>query len=491
MAMPGSLPRFSTMPTFTTHCFGLHRLLPTVAMVLIVSQAVGQQKAVVEGRIRSFALYADSAQARYTTYKLASAGRAIATEMIANTRGTPAKLLSEGVYRQTLFWRTAFNRLFAQKLAYYSSGSEAVSLFGNYIILDPAKDNLTLGFNAVWRTRVEKQVKGVTSIALKANSLSGFTSLYQGGQWQDALSVRLRHTFGMNRGRIWYYPAQREALYRKVAQEKKLIDAEKAQRTALNDTLLAKAYPDPDDQPTKTAKQEAFRQALKEEMVERIIALEIKSAKYNVLFTDWYSLLADLPLTEKTRDVSKLPRSFYPLELGGQANALLETNNLTVFGNLSVSYLLNRTNLDVYDSFADLKDSRDTSDVKRLSKVAGLTKDGTAYAGAFTRYNAWRIKPQLVVSSRQLADRLAPTKALRNISLNVFGEFWRGSRPYDTANLGLGLLFSIFVKDDKAANLELSLTFRDFEGQFLPDVAQYRKNMLGFRVTLPFNSIIY
>jgi hypothetical protein len=388
-----------------------------------------------------------------------------------------------------LLSQLGLNCLFAQKLAYYSSGISAVTLFNNYVILDPATNRLTVGYNLPCFAKLTNAVKGVSSIALQTNTVKGVTNLFQGGKWQNEIGIRVRHTFGMNQGRIWYDPAQRVKQQRALRPEVALAYADKSLQLADYTRLLDQAYGSLRDTVGRGEKLRTFQKEVQKAYAERVTAFEVAKTDYNVLFTYWFSVFGYLPLTTSTATVSDQPREFKPYEFGGQANFLLETNYVNVFANLSVSHLANDNNTTLHEAFGDLADSKDTNDIKTVNRVLGVALAKGVYTGSYQLFETWHINPQVVLSSPWLAEKLATSKSVRNVSLEMFADFQRGK--YKVANGGFGLLFSLFVNKDKPLNTELIFKYRDIDNAFLPDVPASRKSMIGFRMTLPFNSIIY
>ncbi|RYF77949.1 MAG: hypothetical protein EOO39_02710 [Cytophagaceae bacterium] len=458
-----------TFPTHLAH-YLVGRLLSgmILPLVLITGYVYGQRPTAKQARIDAFRTKTSS----------------VGFTNDANTEGKS----SFARRSQDVLSQPALNRLFAQKLAYYTSGSSAVTLFDNYVILDPANDRLTLGYNKAYFTDLGA-VKAVTSISLQSNVAKGLSPLFQGGKWQDEIGLKVRHSFGMHRGRIWYSTAQRERQQELVEQEVRLADADTTVKMGAYVQLLDIAFQN--DENTKKQKLGAYRRTVAKAYVDRVTAFEVSAidTSYNALLTYWFSVYGYLPFTKSTATISGESHEFKPYEVGGQINGLLEIGGFNVFGNLSVSYLPNDNNKTMYDSFSDLADSKDTNDIKQVSRAFGLALGKGVYTGTLQTFDTWHIKPQLVLSSQKLANALAESKAIRNVSLNLFGDLQRGK--YQASTAGIGALFSLFVNDEKPLNAELYVSFRDVDNKLLPDVPVNRKTTVGFRLTLPFNSIIY
>ena len=141
-----------------------------------------------------------------------------------------------------LLTRNAVAKLFAQKLAYYLSGTNDISLFDNYLLFNPAKTDLTLGYNKGFRDNNEN-VRRLLTVALTTGIKDNIASLRRNGDWDNSLKGSIKYSFGLNRGIINYSPANAALFHRVIGKDNKLFEQKRIKEINDYTNLLNATYP--------------------------------------------------------------------------------------------------------------------------------------------------------------------------------------------------------------------------------------------------------
>lgn len=396
------------------------------------------------------------------------------------------------------------NAFFGKKVAYYLSGSQNLSLYKTYFILD-SDGKLFLAYNFTSTKKNNGNIKYLSTVGLKANVEDGFSSFFKNGEKTGDIGFSYRGTYFFN-GLVDFdgtIQAQKRGA-RGAATTK--WDVMRDQRMKIVNRLKDKSRKEEADfdnsmvDPANTtyavndaaAQTAEFQTEMLGEYLQEQAELEadalIEKRAYNWIRKAWISFAIYVPVTRSKYTVApnltSTPESeyFFPWQLSASYNMFFEGGLGTLY--FSVGGTLE--NVNTISAELDDIEEIETTDYKNLGgadtlKLANVNSS-KVYVGEYDSFFTPRANAQVVVFPGCLD--------FSTISLGVSASAEVNTGKYDPLNLKFGLPIKLDSDEDgKPVNIELRGEFFDYNGTV---TGKSPKNnfSFGLAVGLPFSSLI-
>ncbi|NOS94448.1 MAG: hypothetical protein HOP30_21245 [Cyclobacteriaceae bacterium] len=390
----------------------------------------------------------------------------------------------------------AFNIFFAKKINSYLSGTNDLSLYKNYAIVDAGDSRLSFGYN--FTNKVDKSdgfVRAIYTIGAEVNTKSKLSTIFGDGDFSEDLGITAKFTL-LGKGFVKFYEGK-QTQKEFVAKRQKPIVIEK--RNILLCWLEAKIKADEkrfkDSIHAYVSDTELLQEARNEYYGKTIAKykdiyasresefLELKKT-YNLLFDHWLSVNAYIPITPTTYNVfptlnsKKSAMKSWPYRIGLQWSFIFESRFGKLFGNASVNFAgFNSVKADTlkkldYDSFKKLGGTDSLQFLMLVNNDAG-------YYGVYNNFNTIKYRLQLIY--------FTPWTDIVGLSI-VYEDV--ESDIYRPKSYEIGLPVKIAGKE-KPINIQPFVRVFDFKNEVKPNKSLEEKMTIGVTIGLPFSSILY
>lgn len=433
-------------------------------------------------------------------------------------------------------WPT-FNKFVAKKAAYYLSGSDDLSLYKNFATANISDGRFSFGANfATYGTH--RRLMSLHTVAFKSNAKNNFSNIFSGDKLNDELSISYKYTIFIN-SKMFFFTSKGRS--NQVSYNKGNTSFQKKaqnQKDKMNDARVmyyykAKVKADQykqnnpcqldcgsamatlkDFSPNSNVKCNDIKDVLSnefctgynKEVYDGFYEYELnklgtdgvkKNGMYNILFTQWFSLLIDLPITANkylvATDTSMpfIERSARPMSLGFNYNLLVESRLGTVIGNLGYTYKYINT-ISAGDDTISKYTKADYIQYDKDNNTLISSNAKNVYVGYYSQF--W----SHVLSAQMIWFAPLPTTQKIGLDFILAKEFHsrddlnNSTIKKQPLNFTAGIPLYLSDKDGKATiNVEFQFRWMDINDKAYPDMDKKDKFTFGLSLGVPFGSKIY
>lgn len=408
----------------------------------------------------------------------------------------------------------AFNRLMANKLSYYISAENDVSLLKNYAVINVADKELSFGHNfyfvkdetflakkkhstkAAYKKNPDKKtedlgdMRSFLTVGATTTIDKGFSTLLKGSEFTNEIGLNLRYTIPFEVLVDFDTPSKQVMINKR----KQYIDDDdlKGKLKKEYDTFIASL-----NGTSSAFKNEKEKKFLKEQDEKAKIAyadMEVENVEYNFVRLYWVSFVGNFNAPQKKynfqRQISFTEKpyeeSFRNFDFALQISKVKEYKGLfSFFTNLKLSVqnynsILTEKNKETELNYYDIIEKDDKSTF--ITQVLNSDKSRKFYTGDFETFLVPKLKVQSIISPN--------IQKLQNKGLSIgIGAFIEQNfGDYSKTDGGLSFIFGMRgKKTDQPVNFILQVKSNNFNGQFDGN----KKVLTGISVAFPFGSKIY
>lgn len=396
------------------------------------------------------------------------------------------------------------NRFFSKKVAYYLSGSSDLSLFNNYAVLDFGDDKATIGWNINSSKKNSNMVTDVFTISLQSAVIKNFAILFSNKKLNNDLGVDLKYTKIFKGGigfdnktqtqRIWSQvnvknPQKSQMNYKRLlivaelnAEIQRINKENEEYFNSLREISVA-------SQTIAREKETRFNK-MKSDAIKKFYDRELEelendcNAVYNKASTRWISFSSFIPITKSTftgttdlaKDPVELVSRKWKFAFSYSSIKEFRKNKLffTIGADLVRSNSIDASLIDEVsiDKYKLLSQNIDTSVLAKLNSES-------IYLGAYEQFWTPSFSAQVV---------FYPNFS-KNIGIDL--SLIKKTGKDQALDFILGLPIALTSQDgEKPYNIILQARFKDINNKILPEKSISEKIQIGFKVGLPFNSIM-
>lgn len=393
---------------------------------------------------------------------------------------------------------------FAKKIAFYLSGSNDLSLFNNYAVLDFGEDKAKIGWNINASKPESSRISDIWTIGLQAAVAKNFATFFSDKKLNNDIGIDLKYSH-IFRGSIWFdknVQMQKLVAGKPKTNPQKLLMNEKRIliATSLKMELdkkwddyekyikaLEKEYPGGN---FIAAEQKEKAEAIRKKILESYFEDELgqledpENEAYNKSSVQWISIKSFVPVTKNTYSgTSNLNQT--PVDLiarkwsfGFNYSSLKEYKRNKLFLNAGIEvFKSNSVDARKMEELS-LEKYKLISTVADTSTIATLASD-QIYFGSYETFWTPSLKGQLVYYP-SWSQKLG-------IDLSLIKKFGKDQ----ALDFVLGFPITLTGQDgDSPVNIILQLKISDINNKNEPEKKIREKTQIGFTVGLPFNSIL-
>jgi len=392
------------------------------------------------------------------------------------------------------------NKYFANKVAYYLSSANDLSLFKNYAILTPSSDNLFIGHNFTRKDNENYRISPFLTLGLNANYAKSIAPIFSDHKFQGGLSLNLKYTWFF-KGSIRYgdkkYEFQETKTKGLTMSKKDSMDISRAyilgmimktmddDSTALVKNMKYTSHLTADQKSViLKAKFAALEAGYKESFAKQQADVLDQSALTNSSHFSWISLSADIPFTPTTYSVTPAfssafdEKSSYPYSFNILYNNVWENHLGNFFLLTKAGFQNNNTILSKQLNKSSYLQYKSLGGIDTVKAIQLDSKD--IYVGKYDNFFNPAVKLQLIYFPK--------FSAIFGLDFQLDKSF--GS--YHPLNGTIGIPFRLASSTaDKPITFEVQLQMPDLRNEIISGKKFWDKAIIGVTVGLPFGSSVY